>query len=262
MEDKIVSNIKNDIKKSGFPLEIEVGALLSRNNWDVNHQTYFYDQEEDKARALDIVATRLELIESSRLNRINITLLIECKRSFDKPWVFYTTPKGENHEPMLGSVSFIKFISVPELELRNYGLFYQSHYFFNEIQKITTLNYEPFSERKNIFTATNQVLKALHYKRKTTKELLRKLPSHLQNIVIIYYPLIVFDGMMYECELSENDIEITPLEYIQYKVSHGISGETEETFIVDVVKKKFLDTYISWINQEIETMIHFAQNLK
>jgi hypothetical protein len=249
--------------------------LLRKNNWHVSHQAYFYDSEERKSRALDIVAARLELVHSPKLDRFNVTLLIECKKSLDKPWVFYTTLKEEDHVADIGSLFLIKFISVPKFEPENYPLFWRSHYFLKEILRTATISYEPFSEgrRRQIFTATNQVLKALVYSRKTANETFKKALSiaktspelskkalpFLKNTVIIYYPVIVFDGRMYECKLSDNNMEVLPVDYVQYQVSHETFEEIGGgTYLIDVVRKEFLVTYLGWLNKEIENMRHYV----
>jgi len=262
MIDEEAFNIKKDIEKSGFPLEIELSNLLRNNGWGVAHQAYFYDSEEGKSRALDIIASRLETFTSSKFDRLTVGLFIECKRIMDKPWVFYTIPKGEDHAPDIGPLFFVKFYSLPELEPREYRLLQFTHLFVENIPRIATISYEPFSlgKTKRVFTATNQVLKALAYKKKTGKDLLGKFTSIIKGAVHILYPLIVLDGKIYKCETSADGIEVSPVDYVQYQISHGVSGELgkEETYLVEIMRKDFLTTYLGWLDNEIKKMVQFA----
>lgn len=249
----IEKELKADIEKSGLPLEIDVNDILRNKRWNVTNEAYYLDQNENKARYVDIIATRLEQVEASKIHKLNVTLVIECKRSIKKPWVFYMVPKGEMHEPDIGQVFLMKTNSQPALSPPEYRLFWNSHYFSSNINKVAIRGYVAFADGKNgMNTAINQSLKALIYRRDEGSKLLPKLPEKYQGIVAIYYPLVIFDGKMYECEKDGNDIRLSDATYIQYQINYGISGSiSEETFLVDVVGRDFLDAYLNSIDNEI-----------
>lgn len=253
-KDKI-EKIKEDIEKSGLPLEIDVNDILRKRGWEVSNQRYYLDQVEKKPRYTDIVATRLEEIKSPKLDRLNITLIMECKRS-SKPWVFYTVPKGEMHEPSFGQVFLIKFNSQPKLPYPEYKLFWHSHYFLGNVNKIAIRSYVAFAEGKNgINTAINQSLKALIYNKNETSVLLTKLPREVWGVIIIYYPVVILDGEIYECEKNKNGLKISKATYEQYEVHYGVSETVkEETYLVDIVKKEFLHKYLTWLDDEISSI--------
>ena len=99
------NKIKKDIEKSGLPLEIDVNYILNQKGWNVRNQVSFFDQTENKHRPIDIMASKLIEVKSPGLDRLNVTLIIECKKSV-KPWVFYTVPKGELHWAGFGKRRF------------------------------------------------------------------------------------------------------------------------------------------------------------
>jgi hypothetical protein len=69
---------------------------------------------------------------------------------------------------------------------------------------------------------------------------------------MIYYPIVVFEGRMYEYGRKGNDLELSGTNYLQYQVSYGISDSVaEETYLVDVVRKEFLREYLTWLDDEI-----------
>jgi hypothetical protein len=250
---KIEEELKADIKKSGFPLEMDVNYILRNKKWNVINEAYYLDQDENKARYIDIIATRLEQVEASKINRLNVTLVIECKRSIEKPWVFYMVPKGEIHKPDIGQIALMKNNSQPALSPPDYRLFWNSHYFSSGIDKVAIRGYVAFADGKNgLNTAINQSLKALIYSRNVGSKLLPKLPPKYQGIVVIYYPLVIFDGKMYECEKDGSDIRLSKATYIQYEIHYGISENiSEETFLVDVVERDFLNDYLNLVDNEI-----------
>lgn len=192
-------------------------------------------------------------IKSSKLDRLNVTLVIECKRSLDKPWIFCTIPKGEIHTPDFGQVFLIKFSAQPKLPYPEYKLFRNSHYFLKNIDKVAIRGYVAFAKGKNgINTAINQSLKALAYYKKENDELLSKLPQKHWGIIMVYYPVVIIEGDIYECEKKDNDLRLSEATYEQYQVHYGISESAEEeTYLVDMVKKEFLDTYLTLLDNEI-----------
>lgn len=250
-----IEKIKEDIEKSGLPLEIDVNYILGKKGWNVSNQHYYLDQVEKKPRYTDIVATKLVEIKSRKLDRLNFTLVIECKRSL-KPWVFYTVPKTEMHKPTFGQISLIKFNSQPKLPPPEYKLFWHSHYFLENLNKIAIRSYVAFAEGKNgINTAINQSLKALIYNKNESSMLLRKIPRRFWGIIVIYYAIVILDGEMYECEKNKNGLKISKATYEQYEVHYGVSETIkEETYIVDIVKKEFLHKYLTWLDNEISSI--------
>lgn len=55
MSDQIDKVVYDVVNKSGYPLEMEVSALLD-DKWEVENTSYYYDFDENKGRDIDIVA--------------------------------------------------------------------------------------------------------------------------------------------------------------------------------------------------------------
>jgi len=94
--------VKEQISKSGYPLEVEVHSILEPD-WSLTHYAYFLDDEEDKSRLLDIHAFQSSLKFNSEKQQLDFdtkpfliafNLAIECKRSEKYAWVFYTLPNN------------------------------------------------------------------------------------------------------------------------------------------------------------------------
>lgn len=78
--------ILEDIKKTGYPLEVDVANWLIEKGWSVFPQYPYFDKQAKKIRAIDMVASHYGwAIMSGGLPR----LIVECKKS-EKPWIFYS----------------------------------------------------------------------------------------------------------------------------------------------------------------------------
>ena len=75
--DSEVEEIKADLKKSGFPLEIIVSSILTKKGWTVRNQAYYTDQTENKGRTVDIASHKAEFGTIDGYYRVNLTLIID-----------------------------------------------------------------------------------------------------------------------------------------------------------------------------------------
>lgn len=86
--------ILEDIKKTGYPLEVDVARWLMEKGWGVFPQWAYVDEITKKVRTIDLLAMPF-VAEPVILFKPDIfkprpILLVECKKS-KKPWVFLTT---------------------------------------------------------------------------------------------------------------------------------------------------------------------------
>jgi len=258
LEEKIIK----DIEKSGYPLEIYTTSMLETKNWCVINQDGYLDVEEGKWRTVDISAFKRIEIPSSPVYRVlHLTLIIECKNS-EKPWVFWTRDKeGQRLFELLLAFAMIKLESRPLLHpLRVEKMARCLHYYFPQFNKVAFIFYEAFKngKKEDIFEAKNQVIKALTYKRREISETISKLAFN--NIILIFYPLIIFDGPLYELELVNEKPKLNPSQYIQYFTSHGFPEP--EMFIIDVVRKDYLHEYLEILENEIKRLTQALLSLE
>src|ERR1017187_659982 len=82
----LVGKIENDIRKSGFPLEMFVLNVCSSKNTGRMPSVRY--EHLDQLREIDLVAF-FETIAADHHTATD--LIIECKKSSEKPWVFFST---------------------------------------------------------------------------------------------------------------------------------------------------------------------------
>lgn len=89
-------HLTEQIKKTGYPLEIETSNLLENKNFVVFNTQYYFDEEIQQGRDIDIYALPLRPDPvDDRLHPFSLSLFsaIECKKSETHAWVFYTRPR-------------------------------------------------------------------------------------------------------------------------------------------------------------------------
>jgi len=145
----LIEKIAVDMRRSGFPLEIEVGSQLSNRSWTTRHQAIFRDEDENKPRHIDIVAHKVIDGTFYQFNRLNYTIVCECKKS-EKPWVFYAPPSDILCEKDLATLFYLKHVSWPSLsprELVGITPLLQNHYVSKEpIERLAQAHYVAFSK--------------------------------------------------------------------------------------------------------------------
>jgi hypothetical protein len=239
-----IHRIEKDTQQSGFPLEIEVTAILKKSGWDVQNQVYYQDKDEGKPRSVDVIATKAWFESFGVYDRFSITLVIECKKSV-KPWVFFMTSKSRNlfEFPFF----YIKNFSQPELEKSiNFIKWSQEQmHYVSSSRECAVISYEPFKEGKGqeILEATHQVTKAL----KDHLEFCKKAATMISmEPAFLLYPVIVFDGHIFEYAVQNEDLKISRSDYVQFLMGND--------FLIDVIERNSLPDYLKMVDEEITTL--------
>jgi hypothetical protein len=240
--------IAEDLTKTGLPTEITVHKILLKRGWDVKSQYSFLDKE-GSIRSCDFYASYYgDLISDELDDRYICQLFIECKKS-NKPWVFYTGPALENNleEHLAALFEPIKY----KRNINNKEI-------YNSLEKIKNIHdnvhceiayfYQiPFIKQKSeseyrdiLYAAEMQVLKAIFY----TKPMSKNIIGYI-NI----YPLILFNGNMFKCDLIEDKLKVTKINYVRYS-SSGIP-ESKIDVLIDVITLDYLDTYLEYVETEV-----------
>ena len=225
-----IADLKKDILQSGLPTEIQVSNLLKQDNWIVINQYPYIDEKTQKIRTLDIQSVKS--FENGKICH----LFIECKKSADHQWIFYTS----SGEPESMSILFRFFDhlarelsrqKVTEME----GPLYSVHPNLVD-SKIGIISYIPFKKKDDFNTAKNQILSAMSS---------RKLYANEERII---YPVIVFDGDIYEVQITGKDVALNKVDYVKF-LSSMISQITP--ILIDVVTLGYFPSYLNLINKEL-----------
>lgn len=225
-----LNRIKKDILKSGMPLEVEISSILRQSGWLVIQQAAYVDGDTEEVRAIDIVAMRTK-------DEKTLALVVECKKSEKEIWTFHTLPKSSDEYLM--SISLVGSLMKLHESKLSIDMLAKAH-FVNMDTKVGTSNYVPFKYRDSFFEAQQQVTKAAEYfNKKWGKKYL-------------IYPVIVFDGEMYEFDINGKNLRMEPIEYLQFAGS--MKGKKLVPCLIDVLNKSYFLDFLEIIHEEFEAL--------
>jgi hypothetical protein len=251
MKDNI-NYIREEIEKTGFPLELEIYSILWSKNWIPTAQDFYFDEDEKKGRYIDISGfempqfnKEMEIINPTEPLWITYNLAIECKKSIKENWVFfpiddyYVDHSGQAYSTMKEEhgMNFWNYLAG-----QGFG-----HYNPSNI-KISSL-YTHFPKGNDeIFEASMQLIKYISYEKSKIKPRKKSV-----NAPIFWFPIIVFDGKIWNVffkdgkldEIKESKHTILKCRYRSY-----FTGEIEG-FCIDVINKKYFIDLLKIIELDI-----------
>jgi len=236
----LVEKLKEDINKSGLPTEIQLTNMLKQDNWILINQYPFIDQREKKIRTLDILAGKLFK------NGKACILYVECKKAEDHQWVFYTSRGfGETLSLLLRvAEDAAKRIRTKKKDVKKEGPLYSFHPSYPSDQSMGLISYIPFGKGDDFNVARNQILSAIESKKLVTSEKL------------VIYPVIIFNGDIYEVQSKNHDIGLNKTDYIVF-LSPMISDITP--ILIDVVTLRSFPSYLNRLSEELGPSYSFAE---
>ncbi len=264
--------ILEELQKTGYPTEIVSASVMQQRGWTVIHNPSYLDDSEGRSREFDIRAYRQWRLDASgKKFTIGVYLITECKKS-EKPWVFFITPEEYKFSP-LGELikNHIEGRHVFTGRYQNLGesvisddVLRKFHHYFQK-QNLARTFHEPFKGQEKadrsqmIYSAVMSSIKATLFHQ-------RDRPA--AGWLGIYYPLIIFDGDLFEAQVAPNKvIKLSPSNHIQLLFNYMLPTssekasiwESQQKFIVDVVRENYLDQFLKVIEDEHETLKTYLQ---
>jgi hypothetical protein len=268
---KLENFLVEKIKQSGFPLEINIGSIIkSVKPWRIYPNSYFLDKDENKGRELDIkadiISADLSHLESRMRHLVDLTLLISCKQLPGHAWIFFKDISDPYIHICRESLNDIieHHLGDPYFEVLEKK---DTHF---EKKDALSTNYLEiiFDDKKsnkkenNIFESIITLIKATSFEKEEqcneTKDFIyetgvEELLKNPFSVFNVYYPLIIFDGELYEA-IIEKKILLRKVNYVLFHVEYK-SGNYKGDFHIDIVKKDFFPTYFEYINNDFRIFI-------
>lgn len=249
--------IIEEIDKTGFPLELRVSKFLQDEGYYVANNLYFIDQDEGKGREVDMRALKNYEFYSGRKNYfIRHLLLIECKKSAEKPWIIFTSPKTFYDKRLFplqarGVKENIKWLDydVPA----KLGEIHP----FSKNERCGRSFFEPFSSGKDRKTIYESLIKSV----KAAIAMRDNKYAAAPNDVCIYYPMVIFDGKLYEAYLDEkNKINVQEADSIMVSFFYESPKYQDEKFTVPIVTERYLSTFCSDLDSALQFLGEFFKD--
>jgi hypothetical protein len=199
----------------------------------------------DQLREIDLHAF-FETIDPSHHTATN--LIIECKKSAEKPWVFFSTPSYTFENVAV----FLKYYSDFDVYLRKHGfvpLLAQiyaglrlGHYSEAGVPRCVSY-YEAFrstSAPSEIYKAIDSVITYLDYRKKS-----RSLEGEEFGIFSDFYlPIIVVDGLLFEATVELDTVHVSARSHVQLRTFHR-----ENIYIIDIVSKDHFQEFFEEVSR-------------
>lgn len=263
--------VLEDVGKTGFPTELKVASMLRSHNWDVMQSAYFMDTDENKGREIDIISRWFQHKEcDNKTIRVNVSLIIEVKKSQDKPWVVFTSPR--EYREVTGYMLLHRQNKVDETILRTDEI--ERHRPGRNLPRIGRTAYRAMTRSNDdsqVSAAVMSAVKAAIHARDAIS-LVRDDGAHE---IEFFCPVVVLDGELFECYLDEyGEIVAESTRFLKYRQSYIFDDRSkgksltnlitkrsiERQFSVDFVTlrhfESYLDLHSRWINSMFSTIEH------
>ncbi len=258
--------ILEDIKQTGFIAELQVGSVLTKNDWSINHGETYEDKDSQKSREIDIIATKVKHDSQTKLH-LEFSLVIDVKRMKKRPWVIFSVDKE------MPKTQGWRILSCGYNDMSKKGGKYRSGIFYEGVDKNNFKSnldrygiafhesFKPPSETSKAFESLISVCKAAWYSKEKNKY--ENGPEEFdleeETEVYIFIPVVVLDGNLFEVTLDlDGEIKLNEQDFIQIQLNYSSPnyGKTDIDFFPDIIKYEYLEEYLNqtekWINGMFE----------
>lgn len=274
-EKKTLENhIISQIKKSGYPLEIEISNLLD-NDYAVMNTSFYFDEDLKQGRDIDIFANQIFFNINEQLMQLNAKILpfkvrtdlvIECKKSETHAWVFFMRKNVKTNGyhisgQFITTLEESKTVLPDSLEWKlrecmdfHYSDFDKIAVAYDEI-KIQSLCGTKKDEhsRRELFEGINQIVKFTRYELYQIVKRISRLPTTIPKyaVVTFFFPIIVFDGKMFEVTFETKEPKIKRTEHMVLQTQYQCPySKKMKTFMIDIVNPSYFDSLLRTIREE------------
>ena len=225
------------------------------------NQRYTYD---GKLKEIDLHAffEDIKFTSKSIPQHTSSNLIIECKKSKEKPWVFFSSAMFQKSD----SFCFLKYLSTYDFyfdKKKNQRLLGQlweeikkNHYLDTTVPKCISY-FEAFknpNQESQIYGAIQSVLTFMRYNVTEWKN--SKLEEY-DAVNDFYYPIIVLDGDLFEANVKNGKTKLNKKDHLQIRTIFD-----GEIFIIDVVKKEYFETFFNLIEKNHIEIVKAISKLK
>lgn len=271
MNEEFKKKLIDDIEKSGFPMELEIMEKLYSKGLRA-HPNYRYKDNLNNLREIDAFAFFSPPI-SKKYGDLGLNIVIECKKSPSKPWIFFEQirdpidPFGlvgeirfQTNFPLKENVYFLTLCENTGLKFHHYNAKYPRHV------PIARTYYEAFSKQDQvnlIYKSIESVAYAMNYLDRSYKSNNASktdgIGTYLNNGVI------VFDGELVVANKENDTLQLSSTNHILFRTTDFVETSSqntlfsEEPLVIDIVKKDYFDEFLEILKKDIEYLFfHFA----
>jgi len=259
-----LQEMKDAISRSGYLIEQRIEPIVEARGFFIETDTAFKDLETGKSREIDIYAlsgTRVYRNESDSIFPIilcacnnNSQPVVFFKRDPVHSFLFYENVKYSGIPVKFfvkdGFVSLAQYMGLGKFHHYCKGPFSTQYCTFHKKRGKDPWIASRTEEQQEVFTSLIKALNSTideHYDIWEQSE-----KRKIEDINIqIYYPLIVFQGDIYEAYVEDNNLKLGKTNHMQF-IKRNISQKGKETYQFDVVNERYLTNYLDIVKKEME----------
>jgi hypothetical protein len=261
---EFIKKIESDIQQSGFPLELDILNICSTR--DTGRRPSVRYEFRNALRELDLHAffSDEDFTPKGRAvpQRTSTSLIIECKKSSAKPWVFFSSPSYAFEDVR----TFLKYTSDFDKYLpkrQRSALLYlirenltKSHYADPLIPRCFSYQEAfrgPSAHPSEIYSAVDSVITYLEF----LKELKTYGGSRRGFVTEIYLPIVVLDGYLFEASISKAEVKVQARQHLQLRTF--LQGDI---YIIDIVTRNHFEKLFNDIADFHKQLVAAVRSLK
>lgn len=261
MNEELKRKLISEIDKSGYFHEQSVTEKLIKKDVTV-FPNFRFQNSEGKNCEIDAYAVLTSREEEEKWHsEVHLNLVVECKSSSSKPWVFF---EDLDVRYMFGLGGKITYSSDVKIKPDYYSLLagcnntsLAKHHFNNpNIPKARTY-FEAFSKEggKEIYQGTLNLFDTLNY-----FKLLRDKPNKTSiykktSLTTFYNPVIVFKGILIFVSKINDEISLKEVPHILLRANDfnciGADYPTGKEIVIDIIQDEYFDEYIDLCIEEL-----------
>lgn len=217
--------------------------VLRQLGWQTEQALWYRDVESGKARELDVLAT-LNHTDEETGGIASVSLAVECKRSVDKPWVFFSSASNfakQQSRPLADRIGQFVLRRLVETEVSLPPLLLTAPRLSHGVVKAYA-DAAKSGDPTSAYAAARGAVAASESIGLEPLSLLEKFGIHHGHLRIII-PVVVVEGRLYSCSLQEDSVEISLTEVVEDHIVIGTAGASA-TSLVTVVDSEHLASFV------------------
>lgn len=270
MDKEYLKKIKEEIARTGIPLELELVEKLRTNPGTLVLPNLTFQNEEKSIRELDIVAIFQQEDAEWDKGPVGIQLLVECKKTDKNPWVFFE----EMFDPLtgLGLVGRLDHSTDQKVQNGNLLVGCQNtslgdHHYNDHALPISKTYFEAH-KKPNEPTAIFKSVMNIFHGRKFLKEWFdtsskKHIGQNLPRRSYLSQYSIVLDGPLILASKTATDFDVKEVDHILLRTINTLTAPKNDLLgdeiIIDIITKSYFDEYIDITN---ENLTKFTRHLK
>jgi hypothetical protein len=235
--------IKDWLLKGGLPFEMEVSNIFLDNDFMVAQSVYYKDGELGKYRETDIIAYITKKINGVF---VNLTFVIECKSSLDKPWIVLQNERLSNSIDEINKIYMTENFKKSFIEIAKNEKFKSDLIFKNNAKYgysiITGLN----SGNDKAYESIQTILKSCEHFVNATNNSYRKV-----KVCNLYFPLIIIKGSLYCAKMiTSNELDLSEIDKGEIILSR--SYHEFNNSVIKIFNEKNLENNIKSLKKQCD----------